>query len=70
MTDTIWRQRKANEPQPEPNGLHMENVSEEMGSGGAALLMMPGGRPDWIKDPETGAQMRCTSYFRTAKAGQ
>jgi hypothetical protein len=68
MTDTIWRQRKADEAQPEPNQLHTENVSDELGVGGSgAMLIMPGGKPDWIKDPQTGAPMRCTSYFRTTE---
>ena len=43
--DTIWRSKRPGEKL----SVEMINVSEEMGSG--ALLINPGGMPDWVRDP-------------------
>lgn len=43
--DTIWRTKRAGDKL----AVDTLNVSEEMGSG--ALLINPGGIPDWVRDP-------------------
>lgn len=54
--DTIWRSRRP----AEKLAAETINVSEELGGG--ALLVNPGGVPDWVRDPY-GNDVRVRALF-------
>lgn len=61
--DTIWRSKKPGESARRET----INVSEEMGEGGGALLINPGGMPDWLRDPN-GMKVRVKAIFPLSEA--
>lgn len=61
--DTIWRSKRPGEKL----GDEMINVSDEMGDGGGALLVNPGGVPDWVRDP-SGNKVKVKTILRLSDA--
>lgn len=60
--DTIWRSKQPGEKL----SAELLNVSDEMGDGGGALLVNPGGVPDWVRDP-AGNQVRVIALVHLSK---
>lgn len=52
MGDIIWREKKVGELRDKMN---TEDVSKEMGGGGALLIYS---KPDWVRHPQTGEKIK------------
>lgn len=60
--DTLWKNRRAGDGVRLPG---VEDISEELGERGGALLISTG-VPDWVRHPQTGAQLRVLGVRRVA----